>query len=318
LKICHISYPNRFSIEDFPDGGQVLAIGYFDGVHLGHQEVIRRASKIGEQRSLPVSIMTFHPHPKEVLGHVQNARYLTPLDEKLALLADMAVDHAYIVSFDRSFSMISPERFVQEMLAEMQVRIAVVGFNFTFGYLGRGTVDSLKQLSSGKMDVDVIPPFHLGQDKLSSTMIKQLLHERNIDKANTMLGRYYSIKGVVVSGEGRGRTIGFPTANIAMKAPYVLPSNGVYTVDVTIDSQRHSGVMNIGLKPTFASGGHMPTLEAHIFDFSEQIYGKEITVEFTSFIRQERKFSSAEDLVKQIHMDIDEAKTRMHRNVIDL
>lgn len=308
MKIVHISYP---SITDFPVSGQALAIGYFDGVHLGHQEVIRRTLHIAREQMIPASIMTFHPHPKEVLGQLSNAQYLTPLEEKINLFASMGVDTCYIVTFDRTFSQVSPERFVTQMLFAMHSKAVVVGFNFTFGYLGKGTAETLMQLSQGKMRVEVIPPYHLDGHKVSSTFIKELLQAGKIEQVNQLLGRNYSINGKVVHGEGRGRTIGFPTANIEISSPYIIPGNGVYAVQLTMEGSVFQGVMNIGVKPTFSGGEMKTTMETHIIQFEQDIYGKQLHIEFISFLRPENKFASVDLLIQQIHKDIDQAKALM-------
>lgn len=314
MKIIRLSYPDHFSAADmdFPSMGQVLAIGYFDGVHLGHQHVIKRALDIGQQEHLSVSIMTFHPHPKEVLGQVKTTRYLTPLEEKIKLFEAMGVDQTYVVSFDLSFSQVSPEQFVRSMLAGMRVKTAVVGFNFTFGYLGKGTTETLRELGQGNMGVEVIQPYRLDDDQVSSTLIRERMSEGHIENANRLLGRDYCIAGMIVCGEGRGRTIGVPTANIELSDPYVVPRNGVYAVKIEIGNDMYKGVMNIGIKPTFVQTEMKTTLEVHIFHFNQDIYGKEVMVHFISFLRHENKFSSVEKLVEQIHKDIDEAHAVLH------
>lgn len=308
LKIIHLSYPLKLHIDDFPSLGQVLAIGYFDGVHLGHQEVIQTAVTMGKHTNKPVSLMTFHPHPREVLGHTSNHKYLTPLKEKLALFAGMGVDYTYIFAFDTMFSQVSPLGFIEEVLLPLHVQSVVVGFNFTFGHKGLGTPGELENLSKGRIKVEVVQPFYSHGDKVSSTLIREQLQSAQINKANKLLGHAYSVSGTVVSGDGRGRTIGVPTANIVVRKPFFIPGNGVYAVKVQSKGVIYNGVMNIGHKPTFSKDEFKTSLEVHILNFDGVIYDEELIVQFISFLRHETKFASIDQLIGQIQLDIEQAK----------
>lgn len=288
---------------------QVLAIGDFDGVHLGHQEVIKRAIQDAKRLNIPASIMTFHPHPREVLGQQKYTSLLTPVEQKKRLLEQIGVDHMHIVSFDADFMKVTPEQFVENMLIPMQVNTVIVGFDFTFGYLGAGTPDTLCELAHGRFAVEIIRPFQRNGIKVSSTLVREHLAAGQVEEANALLGRPYSVVGTVVSGDGRGRTIGFPTANISLQEPFVTPALGVYAVRATLEGRTYNGVMNLGKKPTFVDHLDKPTLEVHLFDFSETIYGKEMSVEFMTYLRPEQKFGSIDELISQIHRDADKART---------
>ena len=307
MQVIELSYPLQLPVRHFPRTMQVLAIGDFDGVHLGHQDVIRKALAVGGRERLPVSIMTFNPHPRQVLGDSQYAKCLTPFQAKMDILQKMGIQYTFIVRFDNRFAQLSPAEFVSQMLKNMQIHTVVVGFDFTFGHRGKGTVETLKELV-GFANVEVVEPFHLDGEKISSTLIREQLQLGRPEKVRRLLGRYYSIKGKVVSGEGRGRTLGFPTANIEVTDPYVIPCTGVYAVRLTLDGNHQYGVMNIGVKPTFSGHFAEPVLEAHLFDFQQNIYGKEITVEFLAYLRSEKKFSSAEELAEQIRADAERAR----------
>lgn len=306
MNVIQISYSSPFQFEQHAHS-QVLAIGEFDGLHLGHQQVIQRAMERANKLHIPCAIMTFHPHPREVLGQVKYAQYLTPLEDKLALFSEMGIDCAYVVTFDKRFSQISPDQFVRELLVYMNVNSVVVGFDFSFGHLGKGNPDTLCELAHGLFTVEVVRPFHMNGNKVSSTLIRESLDVGHMEKANQLLGRHYQITGKVIQGEGRGRKLGFPTANIQPSGPYVIPANGVYAIKVKFGDEGYSGIMNIGTKPTFTNLTE-PVLEAHIFDFDESIYGQHLTIEFVAYIRSERKFSSANELVEQIHQDIEQSK----------
>lgn len=307
MRVIRLTYPFQPKELEFLDSRHVLTIGYFDGVHLGHQALINRTKELAKLRNLPSSIMTFHPHPREVLGHVKNARYITPLDEKLKQFERLDIDHTFILTFDQALSKLSPEAFIDQVLIPLKVDSVVVGFNFTFGHLGRGSTALLRDYAGQRFDVSVVRPVHHEDLRVSSTLIREQLHAGQLETVRNLLGRPYHLTGNVVQGEGRGRTIGIPTANLELDDPYVLPPEGVYAVRVILDGSIHQGVLNIGSKPTFHEA-FRSSLEVHIFDFSQSIYGQRLDVEFHAFLRQERKFDSPGQLVEQIRKDMEEAK----------
>ncbi|MDP5273487.1 bifunctional riboflavin kinase/FAD synthetase [Chengkuizengella axinellae] len=309
MKIIHLSYPLQFPIRNLPDSKQVLAIGDFDGIHLGHQHVIHKAKNIAMQHNLPLSIMTFNPHPREVLGQSKYSRYLVPLQKKMELLEGLDLDYVYIVHFDKAFSKVSTNDFVNKFLYPLQLHTIVVGFDFTFGHRGSGTVETLKQLCDQTINVNIVEPYNLNGEKVSSTLIREQLHLGNVDLIKQFTGRDYFITGTVVHGDGRGRTIGFPTANIEVSEPFVLPKKGVYVVKITLNDKLYTGVINIGVKPTFYEENITPTLEVHILNYNGDIYDEEIKVEFLTFIRDEKKFQSVDDLVAQIKEDVKSAQS---------
>ena len=309
MQSIKLSYPISASDSQAVKQPQVLAIGDFDGVHLGHQEVIKRALEDGKRLGIPTSIMTFHPHPREVLGQQKYTTLLTPVSQKQRQLEQLGVDYMYIVSFDADLMKVTPEQFVEHMLIPMQVNTVIVGFDFTFGYLGAGTPDTLCELAHGRFAVEIIRPFQRNGSKVSSTLVREHLLAGQVEEATALLGRPYAVRGTIVTGDGRGRTIGFPTANVELHEPFVTPALGVYAVRAVLDGTAYNGVMNLGKKPTFVDNLEKPTLEVHLFDFSESVYGKELTIEFISYLRPERKFSAIDELISQIHRDADQAKT---------
>ncbi len=310
MRTVHLTHPLAPSESEsvFPPSGQVLAIGFFDGVHLGHQEVIQRALYHAKYEHIPASILTFSPHPREVLGQLRDPKLITPLEDKLALFADFGIDTTYVLKFDRALSQLSAEAFVNEVLGRMKLHTVLVGFNFTFGRLGKGDVRQLREWSAGKFKLSVVQPFHHGDHRVSSTLIREKLFSGDVVKVAELLGRPYALKGRVVQGDGRGRTIGFPTANLQLERPYHVPGKGVYAVRVRVDGARCRGVMNIGVKPTFSEKREAPTLEVHIMDYEGDLYGREIEVQFIAFLRAETKFASVEELVGQIGRDVEQAR----------
>jgi len=308
VKTIYLTYPLTEEVIAQCTRQQVVAIGQFDGLHLGHASVIESAMRVAAEQGLPSGVMTFHPHPKEVMKKGDYEGYLTPPAEKEKIIREMGVDYLYIVDFNDSFSRVSPQNFVNGMLMPLGIHTAVVGFDFHFGYRGEGHAGMLRELSDYKLEVTIVPPFLIDGDKVSSSSIRLDLQEGNVKQVRHLLGRPYSLSGTVMHGEKRGRTIGFPTANLRMSEHYVLPRKGVYAVRVGYGDQMLHGVMNVGVKPTFHENEMVPSIEIHLLEFSGDLYGKPLSVELIGFIRDERKFGSIDQLVAQITNDAETAK----------
>ncbi|MNO11955.1 Riboflavin biosynthesis protein RibF [compost metagenome] len=303
METITLTYPLTEDIITTYKRPQVLAIGQFDGLHLGHASVILSAVRLAAQVGLPASVMTFHPHPKEVMKKGDYEGYLTPPEEKEEILRGMGVDYLYIVEFNDAFSRVSPLNFVNGMLLPLGTQTAVVGFDFRFGYRGEGHAGMLRELSEEAMDVHTVPPFLIEGEKVSSSGIRKALQEGDVSLTSLWLGRPYSIRGTVMHGEKRGRQIGFPTANVQPGEHYVLPAKGVYAVRANHNGAWYHGVMNVGVKPTFHDNVLHPTLEIHLLDYSGDLYGELLTVQLIHFIREERKFNGIDELVSQITKD---------------
>ncbi|MFD1953797.1 riboflavin biosynthesis protein RibF, partial [Paenibacillus thailandensis] len=229
-----------------------LAVGHFDGVHRGHQNVIRKAVEAARRNGMLAGVMTFHPHPKEVLGqgdHYYSA--LTPLRDKTALFKELGVDVVLVVQFDLNFAAVKPEQFIDEVLRPLQAKHVVVGFDFTFGYRGLGTPELLTKEGRPEIEVEIVEQLCERGVKVSSTLVRAALEEGRVDEAALLLGRPYSVTGVVAHGDKRGRTIGYPTANVEIQERYVLPRLGVYAITAEWNGKSFYGVMNLGKKPTF-------------------------------------------------------------------
>ncbi|GGF79986.1 riboflavin biosynthesis protein [Paenibacillus albidus] len=293
---------------------QVVALGQFDGLHRGHASVITSAVALARKEGVPAAVMTFHPHPKDVMGKGDYEGYLTPQPDKQELLAGMGVDILYIVEFNEQLSRVSPQNFVSVMLLPLQVVTAVVGFDFRFGYQGEGDADMLRALGQGVMNVETVPPFLIDGVKVSSSGIRKSLQNGELATANDWFGRCYHLRGTVGHGEKRGRTIGFPTANLQLEEHFVVPAKGVYAVRVFFNNTLLFGVMNVGVKPTFHEGMIAPSFEVHVFDFEGDLYDKELKVELVAYIRPERKFESIQALIAQIGDDAETAKKLLGTN----
>ncbi|WP_238327423.1 bifunctional riboflavin kinase/FAD synthetase [Paenibacillus gorillae] len=302
-------YPLTEIPETLRDHSLSIAIGHFDGVHRGHQNVIKQAVALAKGKGLLSAVMTFSPHPKEVLG--QGDRYfnsLTPFETKASLFKELGVDLVFVMEFDKTFAAISPQQFVDEVLRPLRARQIVVGFDFMFGFKGQGNAEMMRSLGAPDIDVEIIEPLFENGIKVSSTYVREALEQGGIELAANLLSRPYEIKGVVVHGDGRGRTIGFPTANLEVSDRYVAPRLGVFAVSGEVAGKPFYGVLNHGMKPTFNKEEIRPVMEVHLFDFNQDIYGEAITVRFHDFIRTEQKFGSVQELITQIGLDSDKVK----------
>jgi riboflavin kinase/FMN adenylyltransferase len=300
--------------------GISLAIGFFDGVHLGHLGVIRQAVEVAKQQGLIPAVMTFDPHPRVVLSHdPQYQTVLTPLEDKLRYLAMAGIEVAYVVHFDRAFSEVTAEQFVKSFITPLEVRATIVGFDFSFGHRGAGNADTLRQYGSQVNQVQVVSPVYLEGEKVSSTRIRDRLAEGDCHAALTLLGKPYEVTGTVVHGQARGRLLGFPTANVLPDQLYVIPRSGVYAIRIAVLSAtgvcdaQYDGVINVGYRPTFEADRDELKLEAHLFDYSGDLYGRQLALSFYTFIRPEKKFESIDQLVEQIKQDAAEARVLLSR-----
>ncbi|MCM3587195.1 bifunctional riboflavin kinase/FAD synthetase [Mesobacillus maritimus] len=307
MELIKLNHPHLYKSEDFSP--QVMALGYFDGVHLGHQEVMKEAIKIAKEKGMKSAVMTFDPHPSVVLGKkVQHVEYITPIEEKIRVIENMGVDRLYIVHFTREFANLLPQEFIDDYIIQLNVKHVVAGFDYTYGKMGKGTMETIQFHSREQFEYTIVPKLAVNGEKVSSTLIRTFLLQGKVDAVPLLLGRYYTSSGVVGHGDKRGRTIGFPTANVDVFEEFILPPTGVYAVRLLVDGKWHNGVCNLGYKPTFNNQkAAKPTVEVHIFDFNQDIYGKLVIVEWHQKIRDEQKFSGIDALVEQINQDKQQA-----------
>ncbi|HSU78780.1 MAG TPA: riboflavin biosynthesis protein RibF [Candidatus Angelobacter sp.] len=290
------------------DGEKVVALGYFDGVHLGHQKVIQTAVDEAQKKGRKAAVMTFHPHPSVVLKQLNKRNdYLTPIEEKADLIRKLGVDELYIVKFDEAFSQVSSQEFVDDYLIKLNVKHVVAGFDFTYGRMAKGNMTTLENESRNMFGVTVVSKVDIGNEKVSTTHIRELILGGHVEQAIPLLGRPYKIRGMVVHGDKRGRTIGFPTANIKTHAPFVYPKTGVYAVKLASDEGEFNGVCNIGYRPTFYEQEKTPLIEVNLFDFDGDLYGETVSVYWYKKIRDEQKFSGIDELKTQIAKDKQQA-----------
>lgn len=305
LKTIYLQHPHNYNKDELEP--TVIALGYFDGVHLGHQQVINTAIQMADNKGLKSAVMTFDPHPAVVLGKRQEALAITPLPIKEKVLSELGVDILYIVRFNREFSELSPQQFIDEYMIGLAAKHVVAGFDYTYGRFGKGTMETIGSHSRGEFDYTVVEKVEFHNRKISSTMIREQIKAGEVESLPDYLGRYYEINGTVITGEKRGRTIGFPTANLAITEEYLLPKKGVYAARLKVGDEWFNGVLNIGYKPTFHKDLEAPTIEVHLFDFDRDIYGEQVILEWRKRIRDEKKFDSIDDLIAQIKRDKSEA-----------
>ncbi len=286
--------------------GAAVALGNFDGVHRGHAHVL--AATHAARPDAALAVLTFEPHPRELFRPDDPPFHLTLPEERADLLAALGVQHVIQVAFDRDFSLLTAELFVTEVLyGALGAAHLACGPDFAFGHRRGGNVSFLAARAEALgMGMTVVPPLADAQGPISSTRIRRALQDGYPERATADLGRAWSIRGTVVHGDARGRTIGFPTANIAL-GRHLEPARGVYAVSATVDGRRVGGVANIGRRPTVAEGA-ISRLEAHLFDYQGDLYGRELDVSLHSFLRAERRFDGIDALKAQIAEDAAEAR----------
>ena len=280
---------------------KVVLIGNFDGIHLGHQKLISKAKKIAEQKKQKLVLITFNPHPREIINNIQMDLIL-PYKEKKLLLKNYGIDKIDEIKFTNKLSKLSAEEFAKEYIYKAHnPSDIVIGKNFKFGHKARGDAKLLKDSLSKKVKVHSIGIKRLDSLVISSSEIKKLISKGNIDKVNKLLGRNYHISGKVIHGEKRGRLIGFPTTNLSTEWNF-LPKKGVYVSKVVISDKSYQSITNIGVRPTFNANSLQ--IESHIFDFNKNVYGKKIKIYFLARIRNEKKFETVEKLIENITKDV--------------
>ncbi|RFU71332.1 bifunctional riboflavin kinase/FAD synthetase [Peribacillus saganii] len=303
MEVIKIEHPHDFTADAFPP--LVLALGFFDGVHFGHQKVIESAKQEAEAKGLKTGVMTFDPHPSAVLGRdVQHVHYITPIQDKAAIMEQLGVDYLFIVQFTKAFAELLPQQFVDRYIIALNVKHVVAGFDYSYGRLGKGTMETMPFHSRSKFTHTVVEEHSLADEKISSTRLRTVLKEGRMDEFKALTGRFYTTCGEVIHGEKRGSKLGFPTANLGLDQNYLLPATGVYAVKIRIKGIWYLGVCNVGYKPTFHEvQPDQPSVEVHVLDFSGDIYGEMVELEWHKYLRNEQKFNGLQELVSQIHTD---------------
>jgi riboflavin kinase / FMN adenylyltransferase len=286
-----------------------LTIGIFDGVHRGHQEILANLTAGARQTDAPAVVLTFWPHPAVVLGKRYDLKWLTTLEERADLLGALGVDVVITQTFTPEFAKLSAWDFMRRVSRRLGLRSLWIGYDFALGHNREGDLERLTEIGEDLgYRVQAVGPVKNGEDVISSSLIRKRIATGQVAHAAKNLGRFYTLSGPVVHGDGRGRRINIPTANIDYPKDKVIPANGVYACWAWVGEQKFPAAVNIGINPTFTPDKQTPNVEAHILDFDRELYGQEVKLEFVEYLRDELKFNSVEALLDRIHADI--AQTR--------
>lgn len=286
----------------------VAALGNFDGIHLGHRKLIGEAVSIAQKLNTKSAVVTFEPHPLKILAPEKFPKLLTTTEQRLKHFANLGVDYVLLLPFSHELAKLSPISFVERILmGKINVVHVCVGFNYSFGTGGAGGPEDLKQMGLDLgFSVSIIKPEKVADTIVSSTVVRGYLERGDIEEAERYLGYWPSLPGIVVHGEQRGRTIGFPTANVEPPPDFICPAAGVYAAWFELESKLYAAMVNIGSKPTFKDSSQI-TIEAHLFKFKRDIYDQAVEIYFRRRLRDERKFANVNDLLTQLRHDESEA-----------
>lgn len=291
-------------IKDYKDitnaKDSVLVLGYFDGLHRGHKALFDKAKEIAKRDNLALTVLTFNESPRLALSRFTPDLLLslTSPEKRYEKFAEYGVDYLYLIDFTSTFSKLSAKNFLENYIKQLRAKTIVVGFDYKFGHDRKDAIDLAQQFNG---DVVVVPEVQDNGEKISSTRIRQLIFDGNIKEVNRLLGYNFSTRGIVVHGDARGRTIGFPTANLAPIDNVVLPGDGVYVSDVIVNGKSYRAMTSVGKNVTF--GGTELRLEANIFDFKDEIYGETVEIIWLDKIRDMVKFAGADELIEQLKSD---------------
>jgi len=282
----------------------IVTIGTFDGIHIGHQKILKDLIRTAKKENKKSVLLTFFPHPRMVLQKDVSIRLINTIEEKSSLLEKMGLDYLIIHPFSQEFSRLSALDFVRNILAnQLNTSRLIIGYDHHFGKNREGNIHQLREYSLlYDFEVEEIPAQDIDNVSVSSTKIRTALKEGRLKTANNYLGYNYMLNGTIVNGKKLGGKIGFPTANLDIKEPYkLIPKTGVYVIKTIINAVLYTGMMNIGFNPTVK--GKYQTIEAHLFDFNKDLYDRKVTIELLFFLREEQKFNSIEDLIIQLNLD---------------
>lgn len=308
------------SLEPLRLQGAWVTIGAFDGVHRGHQALLRDFVAEARAHNAPAVVVTFYPHPAEVLGNRRNPFYLSTPEEKAALIARLGVDVLVTHPFNREVAQRSARDFMEDLHAHLGLRRLWVGYDFALGRHREGDIPTLRRLGEALgYTLHVVEAYRQDGMVVSSTRIRQALAAGDVALAARLLGRPYAVPGKVTRGDGRGRQLGFPTANLAVWPKRMMPAAGVYACQAEAAGEVYPAVVNLGVRPTFERRAVAPRLEAHLLDFSGDLYGQTLTLHFIARLRPEQRFPSAEALAAQIARDVAAAREALqHSDLMEL
>ena len=291
-----------------PQGETLLTIGVFDGVHAGHRYLLETLHQRAGERNLLSGVVTFNPHPQSVLHPDDQLPWLGDLDDRVTIFQELGINIVAVLTFTSKLARLSARDFMSLLKRHLRMQGLMVGPDFTLGRAGEGNIDLLRTLGGEmKFTVEVIPPYIIDGEVVSSTLIRQALIQGDMRRVEKLMGRHFYLAGKVITSDKRGRVLGFPTANLDTKPQQALPGNGIYATITQVDGKQFSSATNIGTRPTFGKGKRM--VETHLLNYKGNLYGKEIRVEFVQKLRDEKRFASSEELKVQIEKDITDTET---------
>ncbi|MCP3031239.1 riboflavin biosynthesis protein RibF [Halobacillus sp. A1] len=302
MRTFHLSSESPIVSEDL--SASSLAVGFFDGIHKGHQQVIRTAVQQADKLGIDTAVMTFTPHPSVVLNKsVQHARYITPLPEKERILEDMGVDKLFVVHFDLALASLSPAEFAEKFFVDLNIHHVVAGFDFSFGYKGKGSMKELPSYAKGRFTTTTVAKVSQGDEKVSSTRIRGLLNQGDMAEIKTLLNRPYSIQGEVVESRTSRKAPGPPMIPIHMNEAYYLPTSGIYAVEVEFKGEIHKGMAVYSMSLLRSEQNEEGSLEVRTFDSEQDLYGEKVRIYFHEFIRPVIEYQNREQLMEQLQSD---------------
>jgi riboflavin kinase/FMN adenylyltransferase len=298
-----------------PQGETLLTIGVFDGVHAGHRYLLKKLKKRAAERNLLSGVVTFSPHPQSVLHPHSQLPWLTSLEDRVGALEELGVDIITVLTFTPKVARLSAREFISLIKKHLSMRGIMVGPDFTLGQRREGNINLLRALGHEmKFSVEVISPFKINGEVVSSTLIRRALTEGDMRKVEKLMGRYFYLEGKVITSDKRGRILGFPTANLDTRSQQALPGNGIYATIAELDDKQFPSATNIGIRPTFGEGEK--TVETHLLNYKGDLYGKDIRVQFVQKLRDEKRFPSPEELRAQIEKDVREIEVILAEDLI--
>ena len=302
MKVIYLTEP--YDPKKIDDEAISLAMGFFDGVHLGHQKVILKAKQKANEKKIKLAVMTFDKHPSVQFQKKpeRSIKYLTSMEKKISLMEGLGVDIFYILTLNNDLASLTPQDFVTKYMIDLHAQVVVAGFDYTYGKKDIANMDTLSKYAHQQFEVVTVPELISEDQKISSTRIRAAIDKGQINDVNRLLGYEYQTIGEVVHGEARGRELGFPTLNLEFNEHIRIPGPGIYVTRVQVSGVWYRGMASIGYNVTFGQDREL-TVEINLFDFNEMIYGQQVTVEWLSYLRSEIKFDGIDGLISQLNQD---------------
>lgn len=304
MQVIHLTYPVKKNIIP---SSTVLVLGFFDGVHLGHQHLINEAKKIAIKNELPVVVMTFDHHPKEVYAKKHDFEYIDTLEEKAQKMEKLGVDYLVVAPFTKEFSELSGQKFVDDVILRLNAKVVVAGFDYTYGPKNISNMAHLPEFAKGRFDIVKVPKQTFDGRKIGSTEIRNAIKNGNMELAYDLLGHHYLMSGTIGHGLRNGHKIGFPTANLNWKEKKVIPKIGVYATKTKIGNKWYESMTSVGYNVTVTQEKKI-YIESHLFDFNREAYGEKMQIKWYHYTRGEEKFANLDELKKQLEKDEAEIK----------